>query len=243
VAARYTAGAMKKLSVVIPAFNEVETIERVLDRVAAAPLPAQVELEIIVVDDASTDGTQDKLEELAADGRHDFKLVQHETNQGKGAALRSGFAAAEGDFVLVQDADLEYHPRDYPVLLQPILEDSADVVYGSRFLGGPHRVLFFWHYQGNKLLTLISNMFTDLNLSDMETGYKVFRKEVLEKLTLRSNRFAIEPEMTAKVAKQQVRIFEVPISYSGRTYAEGKKIGWKDGVAAIWAILRYNLFG
>jgi len=243
VAARYTAGAMKKLSVVIPAFNEVETIERVLDRVAAAPLPAQVELEIIVVDDASTDGTQDKLEELAADGRHDFKLVQHETNQGKGAALRSGFAAAEGDFVLVQDADLEYHPRDYPVLLQPILEDAADVVYGSRFLGGPHRVLFFWHYQGNKLLTLISNMFTDLNLSDMETGYKVFRKEVLEKLTLRSNRFAIEPEMTAKVAKQQVRIFEVPISYSGRTYAEGKKIGWKDGVAAIWAILRYNLFG
>jgi glycosyltransferase involved in cell wall biosynthesis len=233
---------MKKLSVVIPAFNEVETIERVLDRVSAAPLPAQVELEIVVVDDASTDGTQDKLEELSAGGRYDFKLVQHETNRGKGAALRSGFAAAEGDFVLVQDADLEYHPRDYPVLLQPILEDAADVVYGSRFLGGPHRVLFFWHYQGNKLLTLISNMFTDLNLSDMETGYKVFRKEVLEKLTLRSDRFAIEPEMTAKVAKQQVRIFEVPISYSGRTYAEGKKIGWKDGVAAIWAIFRYNLF-
>ena len=233
---------MKKLSVVIPAFNEVETIEKVLGRVANAPLPADVGLEIVVVDDASTDGTQAKLEELAASGAPAFKLVQHERNQGKGAALRSGFAAAQGDFVLVQDADLEYHPRDYPVLLQPLLEEDADVVYGSRFLGGPHRVLFFWHFQGNKLLTLMSNMLTDLNLSDMETGYKVFRKEVLDNLTLHSNRFAIEPEMTAKVAKQQVRIFEVPISYSGRTYAEGKKIGWKDGVAAVWAILRYNLF-
>jgi len=199
-------------------------------------------LEIVVVDDASTDGTQAKLEELAASGEVAFKLVKHGENQGKGAALRSGFAAATGDFVLVQDADLEYHPRDYPVLLQPLLEEGADVVYGSRFLGGPHRVLFFWHYQGNKLLTLLSNMFTDLNLSDMETGYKVFRKEVLDKLTLNSNRFAIEPEMTAKVAKQRVRIYEVPISYAGRTYAEGKKIGWKDGVAAVWAIVRYNLF-
>ena len=234
---------MKKLSVVVPAFNEVKTIEQVLDRVGSAPLPDGVELEIVVVDDASTDGTRAKLEELAESGRQPFKFVLHEANQGKGAALRSGFAAAEGDFVLVQDADLEYHPRDYPVLLQPLLEEGADVVFGSRFLGGPHRVLFFWHYQGNRFLTLLSNMFTDLNLSDMETGYKVFRREVLDKLTLRSNRFAIEPEMTAKVAKLRVRIFEVPISYAGRTYAEGKKIGWKDGVAAVWAILRYNLFG
>lgn len=240
---RYTACAMKKLSVVIPVYNEVETIERVLDRVSAAQLPAEVELEIIVVDDASTDGTRAKLQEVAASGRHSFELVQHVENQGKGAALRSGFGAARGDFVLVQDADLEYHPRDYPVLLQPLLEEDADVVYGSRFLGGPHRVLFFWHYQGNRFLTLLSNMFTDLNLSDMETGYKVFRKEVLDKLTLYSNRFAIEPEMTAKVAKQRVRIYEVPISYAGRTYAEGKKIGWKDGLAAVWAIFRYNLGG
>jgi glycosyltransferase involved in cell wall biosynthesis len=232
---------MKRLTVVIPAFNEVKTIERVLERVSVAPLPDGVDLEIVVVDDASTDGTQAKLEALAASGEVAFKLVKHGENQGKGAALRSGFAAATGDFVLVQDADLEYHPRDYPVLLQPLLEEGADVVYGSRFLGGPHRVLFFWHYQGNKLLTLLSNMLTDLNLSDMETGYKVFRKEVLDKLTLESNRFAIEPEMTAKVAKQRVRIYEVPISYAGRTYAEGKKIGWKDGVAAIWAIVRYNL--
>jgi len=233
---------MKRLTVVIPAFNEVKTIERVLQRVRAAPLPDGVDLEIVVVDDASTDGTQAKLDELAASGEVAFKLVKHGENQGKGAALRSGFAAATGDFVLVQDADLEYHPRDYPVLLQPLLEEGADVVYGSRFLGGPHRVLFFWHYQGNKLLTLLSNMLTDLNLSDMETGYKVFRKEVLDKLTLVSNRFAIEPEMTAKVAKQRVRIYEVPISYAGRTYAEGKKIGWQDGVAAVWAIVRYNLF-
>jgi len=233
---------MKRLTVVIPAFNEVKTIERVLQRVRAAPLPDGVDLEIVVVDDASTDGTQAKLDELAASGEVAFKLVKHGENQGKGAALRSGFAAATGDFVLVQDADLEYHPRDYPALLQPLLDEDADVVYGSRFLGGPHRVLFFWHYQGNKFLTLLSNMFTDLNLSDMETGYKVFRKEVLDKLTLHSNRFAIEPEMTAKVAKQRVRIYEVPISYAGRTYAEGKKIGWQDGVAAVWAIVRYNLF-
>jgi glycosyltransferase involved in cell wall biosynthesis len=234
---------MRKLSVVVPVFNEIKTIEVVLDRVGAAPLPEGVGLEIVVVDDASTDGTRAKLEELAESGRQPFKLVSHAENRGKGAALRSGFAAAAGDFVLVQDADLEYHPRDYPVLLQPLLEEDADVVFGSRFLGGPHRVLFFWHYQGNRFLTLLSNMFTDLNLSDMETGYKVFRKEVLDKLTLHSNRFAIEPEMTAKVAKLRLRIFEVPISYAGRTYAEGKKIGWKDGVAAVWAILRYNLFG
>ena len=166
----------------------------------------------------------------------------HPENRGKGAALRSGFDQAAGDIILVQDADLEYNPRDYPVLLQPILDGEADVVYGSRFLGGPHRVLFFWHSVGNRLLTTMSNMLTDLNLSDMETCYKVFRAEVLKKLTLHSNRFGIEPELTAKVAKARVRIYEVPISYHGRTYAEGKKIGWRDGVSAIWAILRYNLF-
>jgi len=162
-------------------------------------------------------------------------------NQGKGAALRAGFAAAAGDLVLVQDADLEYHPREYPKLLQPILDDEADVVYGSRFLGGPHRVLFFWHSVGNRFLTTLSNMLTDLNLSDMETGYKVFRRKLLDGMELTSNRFGIEPELTAKLARTGARIFEVPISYWGRTYAEGKKIGWRDGVAAIWAILRYNL--
>ncbi len=213
-----------------------------LGRVAAAPLPDGLELDLVVVDDASTDGTAELLRQLADAGRPPFRLHEHPVNRGKGAALRTGFAAATGDLVLVQDADLEYHPRDYPRLLQPILDGEADVVYGSRFLGGPHRVLFFWHFVGNRWLTLLSNVFTDLNLSDMETGYKVFRREVLERIELRSERFAIEPELTAKVAKLGVRIFEVPISYYGRTYAEGKKIGWKDGVAAIWAILRYNLF-
>jgi glycosyltransferase involved in cell wall biosynthesis len=172
-----------------------------------------------------------------------FRLVEHQVNQGKGAAIRSGFAAATGDLLLIQDADLEYDPREYPRLLGPILEGEADVVYGSRFAGGPHRVLFFWHYLGNRFLTTLSNMLTDLNLSDMETCYKVFRAEVLEGVELRSNRFGIEPELTAKVARRGARIWEVPISYRGRTYAEGKKIGWRDGFAAIWAILRYNLGG
>jgi len=233
---------MTKLSVVIPVYNEVATVEALLGRVSQAPVPAGVELEIIVVNDASTDGTQTKLHELQAGGDLEFGLYEHEVNQGKGAALRTGFSKVTGDIVLVQDADLEYHPREYPRLLQPILDGEADVVYGSRFGGGPQRVLFFWHYVGNRMLTLLSNMFTDLNLSDMETCYKVFRREVLEKMELRSNRFAIEPEITAKIARQEVRIFEIPISYYGRTYAEGKKIGWKDGLAAIWAILRYNLF-
>ncbi len=232
---------MKKLSVVIPAYNERHTVADLLQRVAEAPLPAGLDLEMVVVDDGSSDGTRELLRELETKADPPFRLIEHPENRGKGAALRTGFEQAAGDVVLVQDADLEYNPRDYPVLLQPILEDEADVVYGSRFLGGPHRVLFFWHYLGNRLLTTMSNMFTDLNLSDMETCYKVFRAEVIKGLTLSSNRFGIEPEITAKVAKAKVRIYEVPISYHGRTYAEGKKIGWRDGVSAIWAILRYNL--
>ncbi len=232
---------MNKLTVVIPAYNERQTVHALLRRVAGAPIPESLELDMIVVDDGSSDGTREHLRELEIAADPPFQLIEHEVNQGKGAALRTGFAAATGDIVLVQDADLEYNPRDYPVLLQPILEDEADVVYGSRFLGGPHRVLFFWHYMGNRFLTTLSNMLTDLNLSDMETCYKVFRREVLQGLKLYSNRFGIEPEMTAKVAKSRARIYEVPISYHGRTYAEGKKIGWKDGVSAIWAILRYNL--
>lgn len=233
---------MTKLSVVIPAYNELATVENLLARVAGAPIPDDLELEMVVVDDGSSDGTRELLRELEARADPPFELIEHPENRGKGAAVRTGFDAATGDIVLVQDADLEYNPRDYPVLLQPILDDEADVVYGSRFLGGPHRVLFFWHYLGNQFLTMLSNMFTDLNLSDMETCYKVFRIEVLRGLDLRSDRFGIEPELTAKVAKAKVRIYEVPISYHGRTYAEGKKIGWRDGVSAIWAILRYNLW-
>jgi glycosyltransferase involved in cell wall biosynthesis len=241
-AAGYNTAEMPKVSVVIPVFNEEATIEKLLGRVVAAPLPEGVEREIVVVNDASTDGTSEKLEEIQATGNIEFRLFDHRVNQGKGAALRTAFSKVTGDIVLVQDADLEYHPNEYSRLLQPILDGEADVVYGSRFGGGPQRVLFFWHYVGNRMLTLLSNMFTDLNLSDMETCYKVFRREVLDSIELRSNRFAIEPEITAKIAKQKVRIFEIPISYYGRTYAEGKKIGWKDGFAAIWAIVRYNLF-
>ena len=232
---------MTRLSVVIPAYNERPTVEALLRRVAGAPLPEGLELEMVVVDDGSTDGTVELLRQLEERADPPFRLIEHPRNRGKGAALRTAFEHAAGDIVLVQDADLEYNPRDYPVLLQPILDDEADVVYGSRFLGGPHRVLFFWHYVGNRLLTTLSNILTDLNLSDMETCYKVFRAEVLRGLKLRSNRFGIEPELTAKIAKAGVRIYEVPISYHGRTYAEGKKIGWRDGVSAIWTILRYNL--
>jgi glycosyltransferase involved in cell wall biosynthesis len=235
-------GAPRTLSIVIPAYNERPTVEELLRRVAAAPLPAGVEREVVVVDDGSTDGTRELLRALAAAGEPlPFRLIEQPRNRGKGAAIRTGLAAAAGDFLVVQDADLEYDPREYPKLLQPILDGEADVVYGSRFLGGPHRALFFWHYLGNRFLTTLSNVFTDLNLTDMETCYKVFRREVLDGLELRSDRFGIEPELTAKVARRGARIYEVPISYRGRTYAEGKKIGWRDGLAAIWAILRYNL--
>jgi glycosyltransferase involved in cell wall biosynthesis len=232
---------MIKLSIVIPVYNEKATVESLLAQVVAAPLPEGVERELVVVDDGSSDGTLPLLRRLAEQGTLPFRLIEHERNRGKGAALRTGFAATTGDIVLIQDADLEYDPCEYPGLLKPILDDKADVVYGSRFLGGPRRVLFFWHYVGNKLLTLMSNMFTDLNLSDMETCYKVFRGDLVRGLDLRSDRFGIEPELTAKVAKAQARIYEVPISYHGRTYAEGKKIGWRDGVSAMWAIVRYNL--
>jgi glycosyltransferase involved in cell wall biosynthesis len=231
---------MTRLSVVVPAYNERATIHNLLQRVAAAPLPPGVALEIVVVDDGSKDGTRDLLREIAAKANPEILLIEQPENRGKGAAIRTGFAAATGDVLLIQDADLEYDPRDYPVLLQPILDDEADVVFGSRFLGGPHRVLFYWHSVGNKFLTMLSNMMTDLNLSDMETCYKVFRREVLDGIVLRSNRFGIEPELTAKVARRGARVYEVPIHYHGRTYAEGKKIGWKDGVSAIWSILRYN---
>ncbi|MEM8994504.1 MAG: glycosyltransferase family 2 protein [Acidobacteriota bacterium] len=232
---------MTLLSIVIPAYNEKATVEQLIRRVADAALPGGLDREIVVVDDGSQDGTREVLREM--DQRQDppIRYFEHGKNQGKGAALRTGFKETRGDIVLIQDADLEYDPAEYPNLLQPILDDLADVVYGSRFLGGPHRVLFFWHYQGNRALTTLSNMMTDLNLSDMETCYKVFRGDLLRSLELSSNRFGIEPELTAKVAKKRARIYEVPISYHGRTYAEGKKIGWRDGVSAVWAILRYNL--
>ena len=225
-----------KLSVVIPVYNERETILEILQRVRDVDLPK----EIIVVDDFSTDGTRETLKSLPAD--ENLKVIYHPTNMGKGAALRTGFAAVAGDIVVVQDADLEYDPAEYPNLIQPILAHKADVVFGSRFLGGPHRVLLFWHSVGNRVLTMLSNMFTDLNLTDMETCYKVFRADILRKITLRENRFGFEPEFTAKVGKGRFRVFEVPISYSGRDYSEGKKIGWKDGIAAIYFILKYGFF-
>ncbi|MDH3271417.1 MAG: glycosyltransferase family 2 protein [Gemmatimonadota bacterium] len=226
-----------RLSVVIPVYNEVRTVGHLLRRVREVPLW----LEVIAVDDGSTDGTRDVLEEL--EGGLIDTLILHEVNRGKGAALRTGFAHATGDVVVVQDADMEYDPREFPLLLQPILQGKADAVYGSRFLGGPHRVLFFWHSVGNRMLTLLSNMFTDLNLTDMETCYKMIRRELLHSLPLSANRFGIEPELTARLAQAGARIYELPISYDGRSYAEGKKIGWKDGVSALWAILKYNIVG
>ena len=229
-----------KISIVIPVFNEADTILTLLDRVMSVELPDR---EIIVVDDCSWDGTGEKLNSLSESASPTVKVVFHEKNKGKGASLRSGFAIAEGDIIIIQDADLEYNPDQYPRLLAPILEGNADVVYGSRFKGeGPHRVLFFWHYVGNKFLTLLSNMVTDLNLTDMETCYKVFKKEILSRFHLIENRFGFEPEFTAKIAKHDLNVYEVGISYAGRTYKEGKKIGWKDGIRAIWCILKYGLF-
>jgi len=224
------------LSVVIPCYNEVSTVEHLLQKVREVPL----RMEVIVVDDGSTDGTRDLLPRLEKEGLID-QLVFHETNAGKGAALRTGFQRATGDVVVVQDADLEYDPAEFPLLLEPILSGKADAVYGSRFLGGPHRVLFFWHSVGNRFLTLLSNMFTDVNLTDMETCYKMVRRELLQSLPLSAHRFGIEPELTARLAQAGARIYELPISYHGRSYAEGKKIGWKDGVSALWSIVKYNL--
>jgi glycosyltransferase involved in cell wall biosynthesis len=241
---------------VIPVYNERATIEELLHRVQAVDL----EKEIVIVDDGSTDGTREFLQALASSATHtpavmtlpqtrhplrtnNIRVFLQEQNRGKGAALRRGFQESRGELIIVQDADLEYDPQDYHTLLEPIERGMGDVVYGSRFLGGPHRVLFFWHYVGNRFLTTLSNMFTNLNLSDVWTCYKVFRREVLEGIELREDRFGFEPEVTAKVAKRDWRVYEVPISYWGRTYKEGKKITWKDGLTGIYCILRYNVFG
>ena len=230
-----------KVSIVIPVYNEVGTLLRVIDCVKNVSLSDELEKEIVIVDDFSTDGTRDKLKNMENVGK--VKIFYHDENLGKGAALRTGFINSTGDVIIIQDADLEYDPHEYPLLLEPIFQNKADVVYGSRFLGaGPHRVLMYWHYVGNKWLTTLSNIFTNLNLTDMETGYKVFRKEVVDSFTIEEKRFGVEPEMTAKIARQNWRIYEVGISYYGRDYAEGKKIGWKDGIRALYVILKYGLF-
>jgi glycosyltransferase involved in cell wall biosynthesis len=225
------------LSVVIPVYNEARTIAAVIERVLKASVT--IPREIVVVDDASTDGTRQVLQSMPPG---EIRLILHEANKGKGAAIRTGVAHATGDIVLIQDADLEYDPRDYPLLLEPILEDQADVVFGNRFHGGPHRVLYFWHYAANRSLTLLTSVLTGLNVTDMEVGYKVFRRDVLRRITLKSNRFGFEPEVTIKVAKLGCRVYEVPIRYYGRTYQEGKKITWRDGVAALFHIIRYRFF-
>jgi glycosyltransferase involved in cell wall biosynthesis len=233
-----------KLSVVIPVYNEEKTLRQLVDRVRAVP----IRKEIILVDDCSRDRSRDVLQQLEAEGANDelnrIRAFFHDVNQGKGGALKTGFSRVEGDVVVIQDADLEYDPSEYPRLLQPIIEDRADVVFGSRFLGDQaHRVLYFWHYLGNRFLTTLSNCFTNLNLTDMETCYKVFRRHVIDEITpkLVQKRFGFEPEVTARVARRRYRIYEISVSYSGRTYAEGKKIGWKDGLQALWCIIRFGL--
>lgn len=227
-----------KLTVIIPCFNEKKTIQNIVNAVKESCV---YEKEIIIVDDCSNDGTQEILRNEISDSVD--LILYHEKNQGKGAALRTGINHATGDIVIIQDADLEYDPQEYPILVNPIIENKADVVFGSRFMGGrPHRVLYYWHSLGNKLLTTTSNIFTNLNLTDMETCYKVFRREIIQSITIKENRFGFEPEITAKIAKLNCRIFEVGISYNGRKYEDGKKIGWKDGVRTLYCILKYNLF-
>jgi len=224
-----------KLSIVIPVYNEKDTIDEIVKRVQNV----EFEKEIIIIDDCSNDGTRDKIDKISGDN---IKKLYHEKNRGKGAALRTGFQHATGDIVIIQDADLEYNPNEYSNLIEPIVEGKADAVYGSRFLGGPHRVSFFWHYVGNKILTTLSNIMTNLILTDMETCYKVFKTEIIKDINIRSNRFGFEPEITAKLAKRKCIIYEMPISYSGRDYDEGKKIGWKDGIVAMYCIVRFRLF-
>jgi len=227
-----------RLSVLIPCYNENNTIRQVVEAVKAAPYPDK---EIIIIDDCSEDGTRDRLKTEIAPLVD--KILYHVANQGKGAALRTGIQAATGEIIVIQDADLEYVPNEYPLLVEPIVQDQADVVFGSRFMGGrSHRVLYFWHSVGNAILTLTSNMFTNLNLTDMETGYKAFRREIIQGIAIEENRFGFEPEITAKIAKLRCRVYEVGISYHGRTYDEGKKINWKDGVWALYCIFKYNIF-
>lgn len=241
---RYQIIIMKQLSIVIAAYNEEKTLPAMLKKIEAVPLPDLIK-EIVIVDDGSTDHTREILKNLLRQPADKYRVIYHEKNKGKGAAIRTGFSCATGDFIIIQDADLEYNPAEYPMVLKPLLENKADVVYGSRFMkNAPSQTLHGWHYRGNQLLTMISNLFTGLNLTDMETCYKAFTKEALTKILprLTSNRFGIEPEITAQVAKNHLRICEVGISYHGRTYQEGKKINWKDGLAAIWHIIKFNLF-
>ena len=231
-----------KLSIIIPVYNEEATLEKIVEAVAAAPC-AGLDKELVIVNDCSKDGSQAIIDKLKA-AHPEWVCLRHEINQGKGAALRTGFASATGDIVIVQDADLEYDPKEYPTLLAPILNGHADVVFGSRFLGGgAHRVVYYWHYVGNCFLTFLSNAFSNINLTDMETCYKVFKREIIQSVAIQENRFGFEPEITAKISRiPDVRIYEVPISYYGRSYKEGKKIGWRDGCRAIWCILKYGLF-
>jgi len=231
---------MPKLSIVLPVYNEVATIDDIINQIQAVALEG-IEKEIILVDDCSEDGTREKIGKY--DGVENIKILYHEKNMGKGAALRSGFKLVSGDYVIIQDADLEYDPKEYNKLIALLIANKADVVFGSRFMGNePHRVIFFWHFVGNTILTLLSNMFTNLNLTDMETCYKAFRAEILNRIQFQENGFGFEPEFTAKVARQRLRIYEIGVSYSGRSYAEGKKIVWKDGISALWCIIKYNLF-